>query len=61
MENNLKNTDIQLNQFAIHLKLTQYCKLTVLQFFTQSRNLIAHIFYHNVIKIQIMIEKLNLQ
>jgi len=61
MENNLKNTDIQLNQFAIHLKLTQYYKLTVLQFFTQSRNLIAHIFYHNVITIQIMIEKLNLQ
>ena len=44
MENNLKNTDIQLNQFAIHLKLTQSCKSTVLQFFTQSGNLIAHIF-----------------
>ena len=45
MENNLKNTDIQLNQFAIHLKLTQSCKSTVLQFFTQSGNLIAHIFF----------------
>ena len=29
MENNLKN--IYLNQFAVHLKLTQYCKSTILQ------------------------------
>ena len=30
MENNLKK-HIQVNHFPVHLKLTQYCKSTILQ------------------------------
>ena len=30
MEKNVKN-NIYLNHFAVHLKLTQYCKSTILQ------------------------------
>ena len=33
METNLKKEQIYMNHFAIHLKLTQYCKLTNFPFF----------------------------
>ena len=39
MEKNLKkNTCIKLNNFAIHLKLTQHCRSTILQFKKKERN-----------------------
>ena len=31
MENNLKYIYIYLNHFAVHVKLTQYCKSTIPQ------------------------------
>ena len=40
MENNLKKyTYVYLNHSAVHLKLTQYCKPTILQFFKKNSRL----------------------
>ena len=39
METNLKKEQIYTNHFAIHLKLTQYCKSIKFQFFKKVKSL----------------------
>ena len=49
MEYNLKK--IQLNHFTVHLKLTKYCKSTILQFKKKSKDIVIFLFYiiHSIV------------